>query len=116
MPQFMLLLHQFPKDMSATAPQEMQAVVAEYTAWSERLATAGKLQGGNKLTNEGGRMVTANGGSMSVIDGPYSETKEVIGGYFMIEAADYDEAVALSEDSPHLKYGGRIEIRQIDAM
>jgi hypothetical protein len=116
MPQFMLLLHQTPSDMSSVSPEQMQAVIAEYTAWSERLVAAGKFQGGQKLANEGGRSISANGGGMSVTDGPYNETKEVIGGYFTIEAADYDEAVALCDDSPHLKYGGRIEVRQIHSM
>jgi len=116
MPQFMLLLHRFPSDAPAPSPEEMQAVIAEYSAWSERLAAAGKFQGGQKLADEGGRSITANGGGMSVTDGPYNETKEVIGGFFTIEAANYDEAVALCEDSPHLKYGGRIEVRQIHAM
>ena len=116
MPQFMLLLHRFPSDTPAASPEEMQAVIAEYSAWSERLAAAGKFQGGQKLTDEGGRSITSNGSGMSVTDGPYNETKEVIGGFFTIEAADYDEAVALCEDSPHLKYGGRIEVRQIHAM
>ena len=116
MPQFLLLLHEFPRDMSGVSPEDIQAVIAEYSAWSERLAKAGKFQGGQKLTDEGGRSITTNGGGLSVTDGPYNETKEVIGGYFMIEAADYDEAVALCEDSPHLKFGGRIEVRQVDAM
>lgn len=116
MPQFMLLLHQVPSDMSAVSPEQMQAVIAEYTAWSERLAAAGKFKGGQKLTGEGGRSISANGAGLSVTDGPYNETKEVIGGFFTIEAADYDEAVALCEGSPHLKYGGRIEVRQIHAM
>ena len=49
-----------------------------------------------------------------MIDGPFSETKEVIGGYFAIEAAGYDEAVQLLEDHPHLSYGGTVEVREID--
>ena len=53
-------------------------------------------------------------GQVRVVDGPYAEAKEVVGGYFLIEAADYDEAVEISKGCPHLKYGGRIELRQID--
>lgn len=49
-----------------------------------------------------------------MVDGPYSEAKEVIGGYFAIEAADYDEALDLCRDCPHLKYGERIELRRVD--
>jgi hypothetical protein len=53
-------------------------------------------------------------GRMRVVDGPYSEAKEVLGGYFLVEAADYDAAVELSRDCPHLRYGRRIELRQVD--
>ena len=50
-----------------------------------------------------------------MVDGPYSETKEVVGGYFVVRAETYEEAAGLCSDSPHLVYG-RIEIRQIDFM
>ena len=51
-----------------------------------------------------------------VTDGPYSETKEVLGGYYLIEAANYDEAVRRCKDHPHLEHGGTIEVRQIEKM
>jgi hypothetical protein len=47
------------------------------------------------------------------VDGPYAEAKEVVGGYFIVEADGYDDAVALCRDCPHLAYG-RIEVRQLD--
>ena len=50
-----------------------------------------------------------------MIDGPFPETKEIIGGYFVIEAVDYDEAVELAKSCPHIDFG-RIEIRQVDVM
>ena len=46
-------------------------------------------------------------------DGPYSETKEVLGGYYTIEAASYEEAVSRALEHPHLEYGGTIEVRQV---
>ena len=49
-------------------------------------------------------------------DGPYSETKEVLGGYFTIEAASYDQAIERLRDCPHLLFGGTIELRQVDVM
>ena len=116
MPQFMLLLHNAPRDTSKVSPAEMQAVINEYSAWSQKLAAAGKLKGGQKLTNDGGRMITAKDGEISVTDGPYTETKEVVGGFFMVEAKSYDDAVKLTRDCPHLKFGGRIELRQVDRM
>ena len=52
--------------------------------------------------------------SLRVTDGPFAEAKEVIGGYFTIEAADYNEAVEICSDCPHLTYGGRIELREVE--
>ena len=53
------------------------------------------------------------GASMKVTDGPYAEAREVIGGLFVIEAANYDEVVELSKDCPHLEFGS-IEIREVE--
>lgn len=113
MAEFMLLLHQYPTPGSDLSPEQIQRVIGEYKDWSQKLAAAGKLKGGNKLTNEGGRSLAVTDGKLAVTDGPYSETKEAIGGFFQIEAADYDQAVSMASDCPHLKYGGRIELRQI---
>ena len=52
-------------------------------------------------------------GKVRTTDGPYSETKEVLGGFFIIEAANYEEAVERASDHPTLEYGGTLEIRQI---
>ena len=51
---------------------------------------------------------------VTVMNGPYAEAKEVIGGYFMIEAANYDQAVQLARDCPNLELGGTIEVREIE--
>ena len=59
-------------------------------------------------------LIVRRGEKVVVSDGPYSETKEMLGGYFMIEAANYDEALRLSRDHPHLAFGGTIELRQIE--
>lgn len=116
MPKFMLLLHDSMPDLGKLSPAEMQAVIAKYGAWSDKMGKAGKLAGGEKLADEGGKHITAKGGKMVVRDGPYAEAKEVIGGYFLIEARDYDEATKLCGDCPHLDLGGRIELRQIDVL
>ena len=113
MAQYLLLLHEDPNGSAALAPAEMQAIIEKYQAWSDGIAESGRLLGSNKLQDEGGRQLTLNDGSLRVIDGPFSEAKEVIGGYFLIEAADYEDAVALAGDCPHLEFGGRIELRAI---
>jgi hypothetical protein len=96
---------------------DLQAVIARYIAWGERMATQGhgSPRGGARLTDvyaDPGRVVSNRDGEFLVIDGPLAETKEVVGGYSVIEAADYDEAVALCRDHPAAEHGS-IVIRQL---
>ena len=114
MAEFILLLHEDPSSFSDASPEEMQSVVGEYFAWRDSLMQSGQLVGGNKLKDEGGRDLSLQGGNLRVVDGPFAEAKEVMGGYFIIAASDYDEAIAISSSCPHLKYGKRIELREID--
>jgi hypothetical protein len=112
MPEYMLLLHDpgsFPADMS---PAEMQAVIQRYVEWRKRLEAGGRRISGHKLRDGEGR-VMRGASNTTVLDGPYAEAREVIGGLFVIEARDYDDAVALSRDCPHLEFG-TIEIREIE--
>lgn len=106
MAKFALLLRDqgFPTDMS---PQELQAALQRYGAWINKV---GRI-GGEKLKWHEGKVVRSSG----VTDGPYTESKEVLGGFMIIEAKDYDDAVRLCRDHPHLDIGS-IEIRAIDKM
>ncbi len=113
MPTYMLFLHENPMDAAEMSPEEMQAIIAKYSAWRDDLAQSGRLVGGEKLRDDGGKVIRS-GESVRVLDGPYSETKEVIGGYFAIEATDYDEAIEISKECPHLAFGGNIELREIE--
>jgi len=112
MAKFLLILRESPAGFAALSPAAMQAVVEEYSAWAARMGEAGRLVGGQKLTDEGGRRMTRRDGVLTVTDGPFAEAKDVIGGFFMIEAADYAEAESLCADCPHLKYG-EIELRKV---
>ncbi len=114
MSRYMLFLHESPSDFSKFSPEEMQKIVERYGAWSQSMAQSGKLAGGQKLKDEGGRVLARKNGQTIVRDGPYSETKEMIGGFFILEAEDYREAEELARGCPHLEYGGRIEIREVD--
>jgi hypothetical protein len=97
------------------SPDAMQAVLQRYIDWTGGLARRGVLVDASKLHDATGRVVRANGGQPSITDGPYVEGKEVIGGYYIVTAATYDDAVALSSDCPHLDFG-TIEIRELEAM
>jgi len=112
----MLLLHQSPSKFQDLAPEDIQQIITRYTAWRSELVRQNKLRSGEKLTNDGGRRLRIQGDQVSVTDGSYSEAAEVLGGYFTIEAANYDEAVAIARTCPHLAGTQWIEIRQVDAV
>jgi hypothetical protein len=114
MAKFMLLLHENPDSLKNYSAQEMQKVIEKYNAWSGKLAQSGKLLGGEKLSEEGGKRLVRKKGDVVVTDGPYSETKEVVGGYFVVEAKSYEEAVDMSRSCPHLEFGGVIDVRKVD--
>jgi hypothetical protein len=115
MPQYMLLLHADPSGFTTLSPEQMQGVVEKYMKWGQALRQAGILAGSNKLADGPGRVVRNNEGQVRVTDGPYSEAKEVLGGYYVIEAQTYDQAIERLRDCPHLEYG-TIEVRQVDVM
>lgn len=115
-PEYMLIAlsqTEAPSDMEFT-PEMIQAVVQKYNDWAEKLQREGRLKGINKLCDDTGRVLRGFGERQVVTDGPYAETKEVIGGYWIVEAANYDEAVALARDCPQLEFGGSIEVREVE--
>jgi hypothetical protein len=116
MPDYLLLLHQKPTTFRNLSPEEIQKTLGRYIAWREALAKRNKMRAGEKLTNDGGRHMRAQDGNISVTDGPYSESQEILGGFFMIEAADYGEAVEIARTCPHMGDGRWIEVRQVDAV
>ena len=114
MPRYMLLLHDNPASFADVSPEQMQKVIEKYIAWGNGLREAGVMHAGDKLTDEPGKVLRSNNGNVRITDGPYSETKEVLGGYYIIEASSYEQAIDRSRDCPHLQYGGTIEVRQVD--
>lgn len=95
------------------SPEEMQANMGKWMAWIDKLAKADKYVAGEPLLPGGKRIA---GSATSVTDGPYTEGKEVVGGFFIINAADYNEAVALCADYPDYAIGGTIQVRQVMKM
>jgi hypothetical protein len=115
MPKFMLLLHESPAHRPELSPGDMAKMIQEYRNWSDRLRAEGKLVVADKLTNDPGKVLRpGKDGAVAVTDGPFAESKEVIGGYYCVEATDYAAAAEIAKGSPHLKFGGSIELRKID--
>lgn len=78
-------------------------------------ARTGRLTGSNKLTDGAGRVLRGKS-PMRVTDGPYTEGKEVLGGYYMFEAESYEHAIELTRDHPQLEFGGIVEVREIQVL
>jgi hypothetical protein len=112
MAQFLLLLHADPTAWLKMPAEDKQKWFGKYMAWGNQARQGGFLAGSNKLVDDAGKVM--RGPKAVTTDGPYSETKEVLGGYYLIEAANYDEAVRRCKDHPHLEHGGTIEVRQIE--
>jgi hypothetical protein len=110
MPQFILLLHDAGPFQGEISPTEIQSIIEAYGSWMTSIKATGE-----KLRDGEGRLVRGSANGMTVTDGPYAEAKEILGGYMIVEAADYDAAIALCANSPHLG-NGTIEIRQIEKM
>ena len=113
MPNYLLFLYSEPDAFNETSPAEMQAIIQKYRDWRIGLQKTGVIVGGEKLQDGSGRVMRRTGGETSVVDGPYTESKEIIGGFFEIQVENYDQAVATASDCPHLEYG-TIEIREVE--
>jgi len=93
------------------SPDEMQAEMALWQKWMDGLARQGKLVGGQPLLPHG---KVLKGKAKKLTDGPFVEGKDVVGGYMLIKAVDYEDAVQLSGDCPVLNSDeASVEIREI---
>jgi hypothetical protein len=93
------------------SPEEMQQVGDQWMAWFKGLMANGTAVAGNPLEREG-KVVSGKNGRV-VSDGPFAESKETIGGYFLLKVESFDDAVAIAQQCPGLPYGIRVEVRQV---
>lgn len=114
MKDFMLVFRnsaQSQENFANQSPEQMQAEMESWNSWMGKLAEQNKLIGGEPLY-PGGKVI--HGTKKKVTDGPFVEGKDIVGGYVLIKAANYEEAVMLSNDCPQLNSDdGTVEIREI---
>ena len=91
--------------------EELQKVVQQNKVWVDSLVAKGKVKGGVALGREGA--IVSGNNKRSVSDGPFAESKEVIGGYMMLDVATLDEALAIAKSYPCLQYDISIEVRPL---
>jgi len=93
------------------SPEEMQQVASDWMAWFKGLMEDGKAVAGNPLAPEG-KIVSGKSGRV-VADGPFAESKEAVGGYFLLKVDSLDEAVAIAQQCPGLPHGAKVEVRPV---
>lgn len=113
-PYLLLFRNAGPETHAGLTPKQREALAQRWNDWYDSLAAAGKVEHGQPLGLEG-RVVSGRRGER-VVDGPFAETKEVVGGYFMLNVADMDEATAIARQCPGLPLGLTVEIRPLAAV
>jgi hypothetical protein len=105
---YIVFLRTVPTKQDAPSPAQMQQMYAAFAAWQEKFKsnivdTGGKLK-------PGGRVLTSSG----ITDGPFTESKEVVGGYMVVAAESYDRALEIAKECPGLlRAGSSVEVREI---
>jgi len=113
--QYLLLLHMDESGWDQLAPDQRVEGQAAYANYTASLRDAGTLVASARLTNsDAAKTIRTKGGKPVITDGPFAETKEQIAGFYLIEAADLDDAVARAADCPGAQYG-IVEVRQLFA-
>src|SRR5438045_7324363 len=93
------------------SPEQLQNVMGQFRDWLDGLTEQGKVKGAQPLEREG-RVVSGKHGRI-VADGPFAESKEAIGGYFLLQVKDLDEATAVAQGCPTVEYGASVEVRPV---
>ena len=106
-----LLLFRGNEWYNSLSPEQLQKAMTDFKAWFDRLTEQGKLKAAQPLVREG-KIVSGKNGRI-VADGPFAESKEAIGGYFLLAVSGLDEAVAIAKTCPSLEYGTQVEVRPV---
>src|SRR3954454_17917923 len=107
---YMALIYADPTGSSTRSDEEREAITQEYFALAQdpRMGHSDQLQPGSTATT-----VRVRDGEILTTDGPFVETKEELGGYYLFDAADLDEAIEIAARMPASRTGGAIEVRPV---
>ena|SRR5882672_9166009 len=110
---YMLLIYHEEEGWGQISEQERQKMYAEYRQFTQEIMTSGNHLAGSELhPSSTATSVRVRDGKQLATDGPYTETKEQLGGYYLIEAANLDEAIAIAARIPSARVG-TIEVRPV---
>ena len=112
--QYLLLIYGSEKKRATMPQAEQEAVFGQYMEFTKGIVKSGHYRGGEALQpTQTATTVRVDGGKVIKHDGPYAETKEQLGGYYLVEAKDLDEACAIAAKIPEVHVGGSIEVRPV---
>jgi hypothetical protein len=111
---YLCLIYDEEKKMAAMTKTETDAIMGEYFAFTEGIRQSGQYLGGNALQPvHTATTVRVRNGKLSTTDGPFAETKEQLGGYYLIEARDLNDAIQVASKIPSARLGS-VEVRPIE--
>lgn len=114
--QYLLLIYENEKNWAAMPKAEGEKLFGEYHAFTQSIAQSGHYKGGNPLQpTSTATTVRVRNGKREATDGPFAETREQLGGYYLVDAKDLDEAIGIAERIPGARVGS-IEVRPIMPM
>jgi hypothetical protein len=114
--QYLLLIYGAESNFDDLSEADSAKMVGEFGAFTQSILQSGNYKGGNRLHNvDKATTVRVKDGKKIVTDGPFAETKEQLGGYYLIEAANLDEATAIAARVPSARFGS-IEVRPVFEM
>jgi hypothetical protein len=111
--QYLLLVYANEAEMAARTPAAVKALTAEYTEFTKGIIQGGQFKAGDRLRpTSSASTVRMRNGQVTTTDGPFAETREQLGGYYLIEAKNLDEAITVAARMPGAKVGS-IEVRPV---
>jgi hypothetical protein len=111
--QYMLLIYESEAQAQRRSESEQSGLVQSYMTFTQNLVKSGNMRGGDRLDRStAAATVRVRDGKTTTVDGPFAETKEQLGGYYLVEARDLDEAIAIAARVPSAELGS-IEVRPV---
>lgn len=101
-------------DFTKATPEQLQQAMSNWKKWIDELSQKGIYNGGERLTRNDAAVVKGN--ARQVIDGPFAESKEIVGGYISIKAINLHQAIEISKGCPIFNFDGNVEIREVAKM
>ena len=111
--QYLLLIYSNEAEIAAKTPAALGSMMAEYTEFTKGIIQAGQFKAGDRLKpTSSASTVRVRNGQVAITDGPFAETREQLGGYYLVDAKNLDEAIGIAARIPGAKHGS-IEVRPV---